>query len=346
MKLGKWIGLAALIGSAFLLWQLRQVLLVIFAAVAFATAINKLVQLLEKRGLKRGWAVALVLALLVVVLLALVLIIVPAFSQQFQTLMVSFPEGIAQLRKGATWLQTLVPEEFAGNVSEVLDNAIREVQTLLPRLLRGFLGFFSNSLDVILNVLLVLALSVMLLATPDKYRDGFIQLFPAFYRGRVDDILVKCEEALGGWFAGILFNMGVITVLSGLSLWALQVPLPLANALFAGLLTFIPNIGPVISVIPPIVLALTDEPWKAVAVLILYIVIQQVEGLLLTPLVMERQVSLLPAVTLISQVLFASLFGIAGLFLALPLVVVFQVWLRELVVKDILDRWQDDRSEV
>ena len=88
----------------------------------------------------------------------------------------------------------------------------------------------------------------------------------------------------------------------------LGVQLPLANALLAGLFTFIPNLGPVLSCIPPIVLALIEAPWKAVAVLILYFLIQQAESNILTPLVMKQQVSLLPAVTLLAQATFAVIF--------------------------------------
>jgi predicted PurR-regulated permease PerM len=119
----------------------------------------------------------------------------------------------------------------------------------------------------------------------------------------------------------------------------LRIPLALAQAALAGVLTFIPNIGPAFSVVPPISIALLDAPWKSVAVLILYILIQQIETNLLTPLVMAQQVSLLPAVTLMAQVFFATFFGFFGLLLALPLTVVGQVWLKEVIVKDILDQW-------
>jgi predicted PurR-regulated permease PerM len=91
-------------------------------------------------------------------------------------------------------------------------------------------------------------------------------------------------------------------------------------------------------------MALLDAPWKALAVVILYIIIQQVETNILTPIVMQRQVSLLPAVTLLSQVIFAIFFGLLGLFLALPITVVAQVWLKEVLVKDILDCWQIERD--
>lgn len=91
-------------------------------------------------------------------------------------------------------------------------------------------------------------------------------------------------------------------------------------------------------------LALLDAPWKAGAVLVLYFAIQQIESNILTPVVMQKQVSLLPAVTLASQVIFASFFGFLGLFLALPLMVVTQVWVKELLVKDVFNKWQGDGS--
>ena len=197
----------------------------------------------------------------------------------------------------------------------------------------------SNSLNVVLNLLVVLILTLMLLADPAPYRRSFIRLFPSFYRRRVDEILDKCNVALRGWLVGILFNMFVISSLSFVGLLILGIPLALAQAALAGILTFIPNIGPAFSVVPPIAIALLDAPWKSVAVLILYVLIQQIETNLLTPLVMAQQTSLLPAVTLMAQVFFATFFGFFGLLLALPLTVVGQVWLKEVIVKDILDQW-------
>jgi predicted PurR-regulated permease PerM len=184
----------------------------------------------------------------------------------------------------------------------------------------------------------------MLLAEPEPYRKAFIRCFPSFYRRRIGEILDKCAASLKGWMIGIVFNMGVIGGLSGLGLLCLGIPLPLANGIFAGLLTFLPNIGATLSIIPPIALALLDEnaPWKPVAVFILYFVVQQLETNLLTPYVMAQQVSLLPAVTLMSQVFFATFFGFLGLVLALPLTVVGQVWLQEILVKDVLDLWTEE----
>jgi len=148
----------------------------------------------------------------------------------------------------------------------------------------------------------------------------------------------KCEISLGGWVTGTLFNMVLIAVLNAIALLILQVPLALANGVLSGVLTFIPNIGPTLSTIPPILLALLESFWKAIPVLVVYVIIQQVESNILTPLIMQREVSLLPAVTLASQLIFATFFGFLGLFLALPLLVVIEVWLQELLVKDVLNQ--------
>ncbi|MEM9805085.1 MAG: AI-2E family transporter, partial [Cyanobacteria bacterium P01_D01_bin.56] len=137
----------------------------------------------------------------------------------------------------------------------------------------------------------------------------------------------------------------VITVLSFVGLRLINVPLPIGNACIAGILTFIPNVGPILSVVPPAILGLLDAPWKAAAVIVLYIVIQQAESNFLTPLIMKRQVSLLPAITLISQLVCGLLFGFLGLFLALPIVVIGKVWLQELLIKDIMNKWDRDKLQ-
>lgn len=338
MTFGQWVGLFALFVSLYIVWQIRQVLLLGLAAVVLATAINQLVRRLQQAGVRRGLAIALAIGILVTFLIGFMWLIVPSFIEQFQDLTQLVPLGLERLRAWINWLEDLLPGQSSEYVPEV-NELMRQLQPIAAQVFGNFFELFSNSLAVLLNLLLVLVLTIMLLVNPTAYQDAFIRLFPSFYRRRVAVILNECEVALAGWLRGILFNMTVIAVLSWIGLLILQIPAALANALLAGLLTFIPNVGPTLSVIPPMAIALLDAPWKAGAILILYVLIQQVETNVLTPAVMERQVSLLPAVTLLSQLVFAVFFGFLGLFLALPLVVIGQVWLKEVLIKDVLDHW-------
>lgn len=344
MGLGKWVGFLALAIALYVLWEIRQVLLLVFAAVVFATALNSLVRWLQQRGLKRGGAVLIAVLALLTAMVLFVALIVPPFITQFRQLVELVPRGLDRIQVWSEQMQRMLPGGSSQYIPGV-DDLVRQAQPLATRLVSNFFAIFSNALTVLLNILLILILTIMLLINPQSYRQGFIALFPSFYRKRADQILSLCEVSLVNWVIGILINMVVIGVVSGIALLILGVPLVLANALIAGLLEAIPNVGPVLSVIPPIAVALLDAPWKALAVLIIYIVIQQLEQYLLVPFVMSRQVSILPAVTLMSQVVFAIFFGFLGLFLAIPLVIVGQIWVREALVRDILDRWRRERVE-
>lgn len=340
MSLGKWIGILVFIISLFVLWQIRQILMLIFAAIVISNALNILVERFQRSGMQRFFAVLLSLFMLLCVLVGFYFLIVPPFADQFLQLGELVAKGIEQLNEWIESIEADISSDLLDQYIPDINQLLQQLPPLINRVLGGGFTFFNNALGVLLNILLVLILTLMLLADPHPYRKSFIRLFPSFYRRRVDQILQLCDESLRGWLAGILFNMAVIALLSFFGLLLLRIPLALAQATLAGLLTFIPNIGPAVSVIPPMAIALLDSPWKAIAVLILYIVIQQVESNLLTPLVMAQQVSLLPAITLLAQLFFVTFFGFLGLLLALPLTVVAQVWLKEVLIKDILDEWR------
>ena len=338
MNMGQWVGLIALLIALVVLWQIRSVLMLIFAAIVLASAFNTIAQQLQKVGFKRGGSLLSSIAIVVGLLAILLGLIVPAFADQFQQLMTLLPQGFDRFSNSFDIFKASLPAVIAQSIPEP-DAVVKQLQPLLNQLLGGSVALASGTLGGVLNLLLVIILSIMFLVQPDQYRKSFVQLFPSFYRHRIVTILDRCGDSLRGWLVGIVFNMLVIGGFSGIGLWILGVKLPLANGILAGLLTFIPNIGPALSVVPPMTIALLDAPWKSVAVFVLYFLVQQLETNLLTPYVMAQQVSLMPAVTLMSQVFFATFFGFLGLLLALPLTVVGQVWLHEILIKDVLDQW-------
>ncbi|MBD2002311.1 MULTISPECIES: AI-2E family transporter [Cyanophyceae] len=345
MKLGQLIGFFAIVVSLYILWQIRDLLLLLFAAIVLATALNRLSLRLQRSGMQHGLAVLCSIALLLALIVGFFWLIVPPFAVQFEELTQRVPQGFERLNNWTDYWRDRVPTQLVPYLPDV-DSISQQVQPLLNRLLGGSVAFFSSSLGVILRVLLVLVLTGMLLANPQAYRKGFVRLFPSFYRRRVDGILDQCEVALGRWLGGALISMSVVALMSMVGLSILRIPSPLAQGILAGVLNLIPNLGPTISVIPPMAIALLEAPWKSVAVFGLYFAIQQIESNFLTPYVMAQQVSLLPAVTLLSQVFFATFFGFLGLFLALPLTVVGQIWVKEVLIKDVLDQWRSDRKQV
>ncbi|CCH67516.1 FIG00873014: hypothetical protein [Richelia intracellularis HH01] len=341
MSLDQWIGLIVIVISLYIVWQIKEVLLLIFAAVVLATTLNRLSRCFQQFGLKRGFSVLLSVSIFFAIIISFFWLVVPPFADQFQELTKQFPEG---LERFDTWLEDLklrVPSALSPYISDI-NSLIQQAEPWLKRVADSSVAFLSGSLEVLLKILLVIVLTGMFLAEPLAYRKVFVRLFPSFYRQRVDGILDLCGVSLERWVAGAIIAMFVVGGMSFVGLWILGVPAALALGILAGVLNLIPNLGPTLSAIPAMAIAFSpDSPWRLLVVLILYFIIQQIESNFLTPIVMAHQVSLLPAVTLVSQLFFAYFLGFSGLFLALPLTVVGRIWLEEVLVKDVLDAWVD-----
>ncbi|MEM8614762.1 MAG: AI-2E family transporter [Cyanobacteria bacterium P01_H01_bin.105] len=341
MKLGEWIGLISILATFYILWSIRDILLLVFLAVVIAIALNSLVRRLQQSGIPRRFAIPTVISITFLVITLFFLGVVPPFVKQFSLLIDLIINASRDLPRTLSQLEAYLPDQLRfPELNEFIDWATSPDSAILD-VFNNFFSFFNSSLRVLLQFLLVMILSLMFLGNPTIYRNSLLRLIPSFYRYRADGILQDCEVALCNWLGGIVLNSVFIFSLSFVGLWLLGIKLVLAHALIAGVLNFIPNVGPSLSVIFPAIVALISEDyWKIVPVIVWYAIIQQIESYWLTPTVMARQISLPPAFTLIAQICFATIFGFLGLVLALPLAVVAKIWMQELLIKDILDQWE------
>jgi predicted PurR-regulated permease PerM len=149
--------------------------------------------------------------------------------------------------------------------------------------------------------------------------------------------LDSVADTLWWWLVAKIASMLVVGALTWIGLVALNVPLAFTLAVIASLLTFIPNIGPVLSAVPAMLLGLLQSPITAVWVALLFIVIQTVESYLITPVFQQRAISLPPALVIAAQVLMGVLSGGLGLIVATPLAAAISVLVKELYMRDVLD---------
>jgi predicted PurR-regulated permease PerM len=199
------------------------------------------------------------------------------------------------------------------------------------------LGRFAASVGSgIADTLLVIVGGIYLAAQPRLYRAGIIKLVPEGRRGPVADALDECGGTLALWLKGRLVSMAVVGVLTTTGLWLIGVPSALSLGLLSALLEFIPFIGPIISAVPAILLALAHDPQAALWTALLYLVVQQLEGNVIEPLVQQRAVTIPPALLLFSLVGAGLVFGIAGIVLGAPLTVVLYALVKRLYVREAL----------
>lgn len=195
-------------------------------------------------------------------------------------------------------------------------------------------GYSSIAAGFAANTFLVLVAGVYLAANPRLYRDGLLMLFPESARDEADETLAVIGRALRLWLLGQLLAMFLVGALIALGLWALGVPSALALGFIAGVLEFVPFLGPVIGAFPGIAVGLGESFETALWVIALYVLVQQGEGLLIIPLVQQGTVALPPALTLFAIVAFGLLFGPLGILFATPLAVVAFVVVKKLWVRD------------
>ncbi|MGK7909270.1 MAG: AI-2E family transporter [Synechococcus sp.] len=340
MNIAQWAGLIALCTLLYLLWQVRQLLLVLFTGIVLSVAIDTLARVPQRYGWKRGPSLAIAFLTVIFFLGTLGLLVFPPLIEQITQLISLVPKALRTLEALANSLLDRLPTDIElPSLNDLFNTLAPKTTDFVSQSLLFLNKSLGSAINISIGIFLVLILTILLLLEPQSYINAFVRIFPAFYRQRIRYILHLCDRALRGWSVGVVINSIFIASLSALGLWLIGVPLVLAHAAIAGVLNFIPNIGPTLSVLPPLVVAIADAPIKAVGVLILYVILQNVESAVLTPVVMSRQVPLLPGFILIAQVFFASFFGFLGLFLALPLAAVLQVWIKEVVVIDIFDRW-------
>jgi predicted PurR-regulated permease PerM len=193
--------------------------------------------------------------------------------------------------------------------------------------------FFNTSFGVLGDLYIILFLGIFFTASPSLYKDGILVLVPANKKPVAIRVMDRISLALKGWLKGMLLSMVLITVLITVALTILGIPVAMVLGLITGILEIVPNFGPLIAMIPGVLLALTMGTGTAIIVAVVYIVSQTIVANIVTPLIQKKMINMPPALTLISQLIMGTLSGALGIILAVPLLAMLVILVDELYVK-------------
>jgi predicted PurR-regulated permease PerM len=322
----------ALLVASYLVYQIAVVVLVLLLTMLFSVIISAPVDYLEHSGMSRGLGTLVVFGGLVLGIWIAGVALAPTIADQA----VQFWETVPELLENA--------QDHAGQLREALGlgssfglGSLNVVDSARNFLSGGALTTVANVgagvASVISYLVVIVIATIYSVAQPGPLVNGFVALFPAGRRQEVRRILRELYETIQRWFVGQLASMLLIGVLSTVALYLIGVPFALLLGIFSGLISFIPFVGPLISVIPPLLLALIGTPIDALWVVLAYAAIQTIESYLIQPLVMSRAVSLHPAVVMFALLIMGTLFGFVGVLIAVPLVAAIAVLLRELWIE-------------
>ena len=337
-----YFNLVVILITSLIVWTLRDFLLLIICSLVISNIVCNLCNQIQK-GLKipRSISLFLVLAVISVIIFTIFILVLPPFIKEFNEILVDIPNGLSKINilinTNLNKFNSLFYGEQSENVIDIfslINNVVTipDVSTIAKAIQESFknlINIAGNLGSGLLKLIFVLAVSLMISIEPKQYKENILLLIPKNYRNKFRNILEKCNIALANWTFSMVISSLSVGLLSLIVLSILDVKYVVSNALIAMVLNIIPNIGPVISGIFPISIALLDNFWKPLAVLGSYVIIQNIESYIIMPSIMKKKANLLPGLTLISQFGFTFIFGPLGLILSLPLAVVIQVLIKE-----------------
>ena len=298
------------------------VLLLILAGTLISVFFRGLSDLIKHQT---GWREGACLAISIIGTLVIVFLLFWLLGAKVQSQMAQLTETLPSTLENAKnqLNQTYIGQKIVRQVSS--PESQRKAESFVQI-------FFTNTFGVLGDIYVVLFIGIFFTVSPNIYKRGIVQIIPVKGKRKADQIFIKLGENLRKWLKGQLFAMLMVLLLTSTGLLIIGVPMWLALGIIAGLLNFIPNFGPLIALIPAVLVGLMQSPTMAFWVAGLYISVQVLESNFITPMVQQRLISVPPAMILIAQLLMAPLTGGWGLVLATPMLVIVTVLVKELYI--------------
>jgi predicted PurR-regulated permease PerM len=321
-------GITAIIAGAILLWYTAQVLLVFFAAIFLAVFFSGLGRFLQKHTrFTYQTCVAFALIGLLQLMVIAGMLVGPGVASQSTNLADTLPKAHQQL------LNQINSSPWGAHLLAAAQHAMDASKDSNWQSVLKFAGLTVHGLG---GLVFAVVIGIFLAFQPDLYRTGLLNLFPKTRRQRIGEVLDELDFTLWWWLMGQLVTMASVGTFIGIGLAILGIPLAGTLGLIAAILSFIPSLGPLISVIPAIMMGLTISPTMGLWVCLLYLTVQILEANVITPLVQRKAISLPPAFVLGSELVMGLLLGGAGLAFATPLAAVILVLVNMLYIQDTL----------
>jgi len=309
------VGLAAaLIVGALVAQQLMTLLLAVTVTIILSLPLSAAASLAQRRGAPRALGALGALVAGLGAALGLGLAVLPTFMSQGKQFTDRLPSILAQ---GDHYLHGLGMN--SRGLSSQLGRIVQGYTDRPFRLAGPIERFGLTALGVAVPLVLIVLAAFLIAVNPAVLVDNFLRLLPPARHGRARDVLGRIRTAWLGWMTAVGIDMLVLGGLLFAGMQIIGLNFAIGFAVFSAFMTVIPNYGSVISAVPPILYALAQSPGKALLVLIVYLVVNQIEGNLILPLIMARTVNLHPAVVTVGLLVMGALFGLVGVLIAVPL---------------------------
>jgi predicted PurR-regulated permease PerM len=332
---------AGLLLFGLLFRQLVTLLLALLFTVIIAIPLAAAATRLERQGVPRPLGALMTLAGAIGALALIVALLIQPFIDQTNEFVDDVPGIVNDLEGYYADLTGQDAGEVGDRVEEFFENWTDDPE----RFIGPITSIGVNVAGILAALVLIVITAYYMAVRPGPLVDGLVSLAPPSRRDHVRHVLDRLRDAWIGWMQGVAVDMAVTGVLVFVALTIIGLDFAIFFAVLSALLVVVPYFGAIAGAIPPTLLALTDSPGKALLVLVAYVIVQQIEGNVIVPLVMSRTVRLHPAVIAVGVVVVGQLFGVAGLFVAVPIMSLIVISVEEFWVKPIEEAERERRRE-
>lgn len=314
-----------------LLFYLRNIVGVFFVSLLLTAALRPLIDWLEKKKMPRGLGIAFVYIILFALISISLILMIPPIARESKLLLENLPAYWQKLIGGFAVIKEFsITHGWLNNINEVINSLQNNLTLFTANLFSAVSSIFGGVVSFIFILVITFYMTleknaeerIVNLLVPDKYKKSILKL------------LKKLEDKIGLWARGQIVLMLIIGFLAFIGLYLLGINYALTLGLFAGITELIPYLGPVLGAIPAVFIAFIQSPYKALAVIIFYFIIQEIENNILVPKVMERAVGLNPIISIFAILIGAKLAGILGVLLSIPVATSLIVIIKEFYQKE------------
>jgi len=321
------------------MWLSRGVLMLTLASVILVILFTMPTRYLMRKGVGRNLATIVSLVTVVGVVVLLLAISLPSLVGQFTTLATdTVPRGIREL--GERWEEGTIQQQFPFlqdlDLEQIVASASDQITQAVGQLGASVIPVIGGVASTILSFLIVVFISMYFLSDPTGHQEGIIKLVPLTYRERAREIIRKLDITLRGWLRATLVSMLVGGILTGLALALVGIQQAAALGVIAGLLSFIPNFGPIIALIPSLAAGIVQAPDQLLLIVIIIYGVSFVQSQIIAPRLVADSINLPPVLILLGQIISGAFLGFLGIMLAVPLTAIVYVLVQEVYVRDVL----------
>lgn len=324
----KVIGIVVL---AYFLWSIKEVLGVLFVSWVLASALDPWVDRLQRYGIPRGISILSMYLVIILVFGAVVYLLIPPLINQMFAIAGSLQGYAPQINSFYQYITQNPDVTIVGD----LQRNVLNFNTTITNLTSGLFGAVSGVFGGLLTLMIAFVFTFYLTVEEDGVKKFVRSVAPIQYQPYLVQKTNRIQHKMGAWLRGQLILMLIIGLLAFIGLSLLHVQYALVLGVVAGLVEFIPFLGPLIAAIPAVFFAWSDSPWKAVGVVILYVVLQQIENQAIVPKLMQKAVGLNPIVIIAVMLVGARVAGLVGVILAVPATTIVWIFLEDLFIEKI-----------